>query len=78
MLNEPFGTRLRARLDKYGPLCVGLDPSPELLGAWGLDDCVRLFERSKELGHPCRVHADQFNSLGATRSNSRTAGGARM
>ncbi|WP_240197396.1 orotidine-5'-phosphate decarboxylase [Nonomuraea lactucae] len=38
MLNEPFGTRLRARLDKYGPLCVGLDPSPELLGAWGLDD----------------------------------------
>jgi orotidine-5'-phosphate decarboxylase len=29
---------LRARLDKHGPLCVGIDPSPELLHAWGLDD----------------------------------------
>lgn len=37
-MNESFGTRLRARLDKHGPLCVGLDPSPELLHAWGLDD----------------------------------------
>ena len=35
-------------------------------GAWSLDDCVRLFERAAELGHPCRVHADQFNSLGMT------------
>lgn len=37
-MTESFGTRLRARIDKYGPLCVGLDPSPELLHAWGLDD----------------------------------------
>ncbi|MFG0314596.1 MAG: imidazolonepropionase [Phycisphaerales bacterium] len=35
-------------------------------GAWGLDDCIRLFERAKELGHCCRVHADQFNALGMT------------
>lgn len=33
-------------------------------GAWSLADTVRLFERAKELGHPLRVHADQFNSLG--------------
>ena len=33
-------------------------------GAWSLDDCVRLFDRAMELGHPVRVHADQFNSLG--------------
>jgi imidazolonepropionase len=33
-------------------------------GAWSLEDCRRLFERARELGHPCRVHADQFNSLG--------------
>ncbi|MFG3436779.1 orotidine-5'-phosphate decarboxylase [Nonomuraea sp. NPDC047897] len=45
MWNEPFGTRLRARLDKYGPLCVGIDPSPELLGAWGLDDSPAGLER---------------------------------
>ncbi|MCH8271431.1 MAG: amidohydrolase family protein, partial [Planctomycetes bacterium] len=35
-------------------------------GAWSLDDCVRLFERAMELGHQCRVHADQFNALGMT------------
>ncbi len=33
-------------------------------GAWSLDDCLRLFERGQELGHPFRIHADQFNSLG--------------
>jgi len=35
--------------------------------AWSLDDCRRLFERAMELGHRCRVHADQFNALGMTR-----------
>jgi imidazolonepropionase len=33
--------------------------------AWSLEDCRRLFVRAKELGHPLRIHADQFNSLGA-------------
>ncbi len=33
-------------------------------GAWSLEQCVRLFERARALGHPIRVHADQFNSLG--------------
>jgi imidazolonepropionase len=32
--------------------------------AWSVDDCVRLFMQAAELGHPIRVHADQFNSLG--------------
>ncbi|MHC4975479.1 MAG: imidazolonepropionase [Planctomycetota bacterium] len=36
-------------------------------GAWSLDDCARLFTRAIELEHPCRVHTDQFNSLGMTR-----------
>ncbi len=35
-------------------------------GAWSLEDCRRLFERARELGHPIRVHADQFTSLGMT------------
>ncbi len=34
----PFGTRLRAAMDEHGPLCVGIDPHPSLLHAWGLDD----------------------------------------
>lgn len=33
-------------------------------GAWSPGDCLRLFDRALELGHPVRVHADQFNSLG--------------
>lgn len=33
-------------------------------GAWSRDECVRLFEAARSLGHPVRVHADQFNSLG--------------
>ncbi|MFI6599596.1 orotidine-5'-phosphate decarboxylase [Nonomuraea sp. NPDC050536] len=44
-MNESFGTRLRARLDKFGPLCVGIDPSPDLLTAWGLDDSPPGLER---------------------------------
>ena len=32
-----FGQRLRAALDVYGPLCVGIDPHEALLHAWGVD-----------------------------------------
>ncbi len=38
-------------------------------GAWSLEDTLRLFDRAQELGHPIRVHADQFNSLGILREN---------
>jgi orotidine-5'-phosphate decarboxylase len=33
-----FGARLRAAMDEHGPLCVGIDPHPGLLAAWGLPD----------------------------------------
>ena len=33
-----FGARLAAAADRFGPLCVGIDPHPALLAAWGLDD----------------------------------------
>ncbi len=36
-------------------------------GAWSIDDTVRLLEAARELGHPLRIHADQFNSLGMVR-----------
>lgn len=32
----PFGERLRAATTDRGPLCLGIDPHPELLTAWGL------------------------------------------
>lgn len=31
-----FGARLRDAVQARGPLCVGIDPHPELLTAWGL------------------------------------------
>lgn len=33
-------------------------------GAWSLEQCISLFEAARGLGHPIRVHADQFTSLG--------------
>lgn len=33
-------------------------------GAWSLEDSIALIDRAREAGHPVRVHADQFNSLG--------------
>jgi len=37
----PFGHRLRDAVHRRGPLCVGIDPHPSLLEAWGLSDDVR-------------------------------------
>ena len=50
-----FGARLAAATAQRGPLCVGIDPHPELLDAWGLertadglsrfsDICVQAYE----------------------------------
>lgn len=33
-------------------------------GAWSPSDCRRLFVRALELGHPVRLHTDQFTALG--------------
>ncbi|MBX3367381.1 MAG: imidazolonepropionase [Phycisphaeraceae bacterium] len=33
-------------------------------GAWSVEEAMRLFEQARSMGHPIRVHADQFNSLG--------------
>ncbi|MEX0914238.1 MAG: orotidine-5'-phosphate decarboxylase [Demequina sp.] len=33
-----FGQRLAAAMDQWGPLCVGIDPHPEILARWGLTD----------------------------------------
>lgn len=37
---ETFGARLHQAMQKRGPLCVGIDPHPPLLAAWGLRDDV--------------------------------------
>jgi imidazolonepropionase len=33
-------------------------------GAWSVGDCRRLLSRARDLGHPLRLHTDQFNALG--------------
>ena len=42
---EPFGSRLGRAMADRGPLCVGIDPHPALLQAWGLTDDAAGLER---------------------------------
>ncbi|MBL4697919.1 MAG: imidazolonepropionase [Phycisphaerales bacterium] len=37
-------------------------------GAWSVEETVELFQAAKALGHPLRIHADQFNSLGMVKA----------
>lgn len=39
-MSETFGERLSGLIDATGPLCVGIDPSAEVLSAWGRADSV--------------------------------------
>lgn len=41
----PFGARLSEAMRTYGPLCVGIDPHPALLAAWGLPYSVAGLEK---------------------------------
>ncbi len=41
---EPFGLRLRERIDAFGPLCVGIDPSRIAIEAWDRTDTVEGLE----------------------------------
>src|SRR4051794_9655151 len=45
MSDVRFGARLRAAMETRGPLCVGIDPHPALLSAWGLPDSPSGLER---------------------------------
>src|SRR5262245_3402806 len=40
-----FGARLLRAMQARGPLCVGIDPHPALLRAWGLSDDVAGLDR---------------------------------
>ncbi|MFJ5696736.1 orotidine-5'-phosphate decarboxylase [Arthrobacter sp. NPDC093139] len=42
---ESFGSRLDRAMAERGPLCVGTDPHPALLSAWGLNDDAAGLER---------------------------------
>lgn len=44
-VREPYGVRLARVVAERGPLCVGIDPHPGVLRAWGLDADVAGLER---------------------------------
>ena len=44
-MTTPFGVRLRAAMDAYGPFCAGLDPHRGLVEQWGLDYSLAGLER---------------------------------
>jgi orotidine-5'-phosphate decarboxylase len=37
-MTKSFAVRVAGAVERLGPLCAGIDPSAELLGAWGLRD----------------------------------------
>ena len=37
-MSAAFGDRLAKAMAERGPLCVGIDPHPNLLEQWGLED----------------------------------------
>jgi orotidine-5'-phosphate decarboxylase len=44
-MRAPFGSRVTTAVSLRGPLCVGIDPHPGLLEAWGLSPDVSGLER---------------------------------
>lgn len=46
---KTFGGRLRHAMRRFGPVCVGIDPHPELLRAWGLTEDVDGLEQFAEI-----------------------------
>lgn len=62
-IDRMIGETLPAVHERFGP--VAIDAYCEE-GALSFEDSVRLFDAAQQLGHPCRVHADQFNELGLT------------
>lgn len=71
----PFGARLAEAMAARGPLCVGIDPHPQLLDAWGLtvdvegltrftDLCVEAFAGTVALVKPQVAFFEVFGSAG--------------
>ncbi|WP_201329072.1 orotidine-5'-phosphate decarboxylase [Nostocoides jenkinsii] len=75
MQRAPFGVRLAEATATLGPLCVGIDPHPELLRAWGLPvdpdglrrfarTCVEAFAGHVALVKPQSAFFEEYGSAG--------------
>lgn len=70
-----FGSRARAAMAAYGPVCVGIDPHASLLADWGLPDnvdglerfaatCVEAFAGQVAFAKPQSAFFERFGSPG--------------
>lgn len=70
-----FGDRLDAVVSERGPACVGIDPHPALLHAWGLTDdvdglarfadaCVSAYSDSAAVVKPQSAFFESYGSVG--------------
>lgn len=70
-----FGRRLAQQVDRFGPLCPGIDPHAALLKAWGLTDdaeglrvfaeiCVEAFGGQVAIVKPQSAFFERFGSAG--------------
>jgi orotidine-5'-phosphate decarboxylase len=70
-----FGARLAHAVERFGPLCVGIDPHPGLLGQWGLPSsaagleifamtCVEAFGGTVAAVKPQSAFFEQHGSSG--------------
>jgi len=74
-MRAPFGARLTTAVSLRGPLCVGIDPHPALLDAWGLpvnaaglarfaDTCVEAFAGEVAVVKPQSAFFEAHGSAG--------------
>jgi orotidine-5'-phosphate decarboxylase len=69
----PFAQRFEALRLKRGPFCLGLDPSPELLAAWGMQDdiwglrnfCNRVIDAAAQQVSVIKPQSAYFERFGA-------------
>ncbi len=70
-----YGARLHRAMAEHGPLCVGIDPHPGLLAAWGLPEtvqgletfamtCVEAFSGTVAAVKPQSAFFERFGSAG--------------
>ena len=74
-MTAPYGARLHRAMSEHGPLCVGIDPHPGLLAAWGLPEtvqgletftmtCVEAFAGTVAAVKPQSAFFERFGSAG--------------
>ncbi|HEV7646866.1 MAG TPA: orotidine-5'-phosphate decarboxylase [Actinophytocola sp.] len=74
-MTVPFGARVTTAVSLRGPLCVGIDPHPSLLEAWGLpvsadglgrfaDSCVEALAADIAVLKPQSAFFEAFGSAG--------------